>query len=100
MLVEGRTDLWADALSEESQDGSIEGVGLGEVAGGLGEVTHLAWIDGHSRELGGQEQREVVERLRDRFLANERRASDHRESMAMAEIASNQHALRMARRRE
>jgi hypothetical protein len=25
---------------------------------GLGEVTHLAWIDGHSRELGGQEQRE------------------------------------------
>jgi len=56
---EGRTDLWADgAQRREPRTAAIEGVGLGEVAGGLGEVTHLAWIDGHSRELGGQEQRE------------------------------------------
>jgi flagellar export protein FliJ len=43
-------------------------------------------------------QREVVERLRDRFLADERRAQDHLDTLAMAEIASTQHAVRVARR--
>jgi hypothetical protein len=38
-----------------------------------------------------------VERLRDRFLVAERREMEHRDTMAMAEIASNQHAIRMAR---
>jgi flagellar export protein FliJ len=42
-------------------------------------------------------QREVVERLRDRFLAAERRAAERRDAMAMAEIASTQHAIRAAR---
>jgi flagellar export protein FliJ len=44
-------------------------------------------------------QREIVERLRDRFLAAERRNLDRQETMAMAEIASTQHAVRVARER-
>ena len=43
-------------------------------------------------------QREVVERLRDRFMAEERRARDRLDTLAMAEIASTQHAVRTARR--
>jgi flagellar export protein FliJ len=43
-------------------------------------------------------QREVVERLRDRFLAEERRVRDRLDTLAMAEIASTQHAVRAARR--
>ena len=39
-------------------------------------------------------QREVVERLRDRFLAAERRAQDRLDTLTMAEIASTQHAVR------
>ncbi len=42
-------------------------------------------------------QREVVERLRDRFLAAERREVERQDAMAMAEIASTQHAGRAAR---
>jgi hypothetical protein len=44
-------------------------------------------------------QREVVERLRDRFLAAERREREHQDALAMAEIASTQHAVRVARNR-
>lgn len=44
-------------------------------------------------------QREVVERLRDRFLAAERRQADRLDMLAMAEIASTQHAARTARNR-
>jgi flagellar export protein FliJ len=44
-------------------------------------------------------QREVVERLRDRFLAEERRASDRLDTLTMAEIASSQRATRAARNR-
>ena len=44
-------------------------------------------------------QREVVERLRDRFMAEERRARDRLDTLAMAEIASTQHAVRVARNR-
>ena len=44
-------------------------------------------------------QREVVERLRDRFLIAERRESEHQDTLAMAEIASTQHAVRVARNR-
>ncbi|HUO65591.1 MAG TPA: flagellar FliJ family protein [Terriglobales bacterium] len=44
-------------------------------------------------------QREVVERLRDRFLAAERREFERRDTLAMAEIASTQHAIRVARNR-
>ena len=43
-------------------------------------------------------QREVVERLQDRFLAEERRERDHADTLAMAEIATTQHAARAARR--
>jgi flagellar export protein FliJ len=42
-------------------------------------------------------QREVVERLRDRFLVAERREMEHQDALAMAEIASTQHAVRVAR---
>jgi flagellar export protein FliJ len=45
-------------------------------------------------------QREVVERLRDRFLAAERRDRERKDSMAMAEIAATQYAIRMARQRQ
>jgi len=44
-------------------------------------------------------QREVVERLRDRFLQAERREREHQDTLAMAEIASTQHAIRIARER-
>jgi flagellar export protein FliJ len=44
-------------------------------------------------------QREVVERLRDRFLVAERREREHQDTLAMAEIASTQHAIRVARDR-
>jgi flagellar biosynthesis chaperone FliJ len=40
-------------------------------------------------------QREVVERLRDRFIAAERRERDHLDTLAMAEIASTQRAMRV-----
>jgi flagellar export protein FliJ len=42
-------------------------------------------------------QREVVERLRDRFMVAERREREHQDTLAMAEIASTQHAVRAAR---
>jgi flagellar export protein FliJ len=42
-------------------------------------------------------QREVVERLRDRFLTAERRERERQDTLAMAEIASTQHAVRVAR---
>jgi len=42
-------------------------------------------------------QREVVERLRDRFLAAERREEERRDAMAMSEIASTQRTIRAAR---
>jgi flagellar export protein FliJ len=45
-------------------------------------------------------QREVVERLRDRFQVAERRDAEHRDSLTMAEIASTQYARRMARQRQ
>ena len=44
-------------------------------------------------------QREVVERLRDRFLVAERREREDQDALAMAEIASTQHAVRVARER-
>jgi flagellar export protein FliJ len=42
-------------------------------------------------------QREVVERLRDRFLIAERRETERRDAMAMSEIASTQRTIRAAR---
>jgi flagellar export protein FliJ len=42
-------------------------------------------------------QREVVERLRDRFVAAERLELEHMDTLAMAEIASTQHAMRTLR---
>jgi flagellar export protein FliJ len=45
-------------------------------------------------------QREVVERLRDRFLVAERREREHQDTLAMLEISSTQHAVRVARERQ
>jgi flagellar biosynthesis chaperone FliJ len=44
-------------------------------------------------------QREVVERLRDRFISAERHQAEHLDTLYMAEIASTQHAVRAARER-
>jgi flagellar biosynthesis chaperone FliJ len=76
--------------------------------GRLGPAGHRrrpgAARSGHRRALRGPplladatRQREVVERLRDRFLAAERREREHQDTLAMAEIASTQHAVRAAR---
>jgi flagellar export protein FliJ len=44
-------------------------------------------------------QREVVERLRDRYAADERLAAERLDILSMAEIASTQHAMRALRDR-
>jgi flagellar export protein FliJ len=62
----------------------------------LGRATK-ALFDARQALAEASRQREVVERLRDRFLAEERRASDRLDTLAMAEIASTQHAARAAR---
>jgi flagellar export protein FliJ len=59
----------------------------------LGRATG-ALFEARQKLAEASKQREVVERLRDRFLAAERKDRDHRENMAMAEIASTQHAIR------
>ena len=45
-------------------------------------------------------QREVVERLRDRFQLAERREMEHQDSLTMSEIGSTQYAIRVARQRQ
>jgi len=45
-------------------------------------------------------QREVVERLRDRYTAAERREAERLDIVNMAEIASTQHAMRALRERQ
>ena len=45
-------------------------------------------------------QREVVERLRDRFQLAERREMEHQDSLTMSEIGSTQYAIRIARQRQ
>jgi flagellar export protein FliJ len=64
----------------------------------LGRATD-ALFEARRQLADATRQREVVERLRDRFLAAERREMEHRDAMAMAEIGSNQHAIRVARER-
>jgi flagellar export protein FliJ len=44
-------------------------------------------------------QREVVERLRDRYAADERLEAERLDILSMAEIASTQHAMRAIRER-
>jgi hypothetical protein len=62
---------------------------LGRAAGALFEARRLL--------ADATRQREVVERLRDRFVVAERREREHQDTLAMAEIASTQHAVRAAR---
>jgi flagellar export protein FliJ len=64
---------------------------LGRAADGLFEARRVL--------ADATRQREVVERLRDRFLAAERHEREHKDTLAMAEIASTQHAVRVARER-
>ena len=64
----------------------------------LGRATD-ALFEARRRLADATRQREVVERLRDRFLAAERREREHQDTLAMAEIASTQHAIRVARER-
>ncbi len=64
---------------------------LGKASGALFEARHTL--------AEATRQREVVERLRDRFVADERRSAERLDALRMAEIASTQHALRAARNR-
>jgi flagellar export protein FliJ len=64
----------------------------------LGRATN-ALFEARQALAEATKQREVVERLRDRFLAEERRIRDRLDTLAMAEIASAQHAVRAARNR-
>ena len=48
----------ADALGEAGQDGGIEPVGLGELAGGAGKVTDLPRIGEHHGQADGGERRD------------------------------------------
>ena len=46
---------WVHSLGEVSQDVGIDGIGLGQLAGGLGEVPDLARVDHYDWEArGGQ----------------------------------------------
>ncbi len=64
----------------------------------LGKATD-ALFEARRKLADATKQREVVERLRDRFLVAERREREHQDTLAMAEIASTQHAVRVARER-
>ena len=52
-----RPDLGADGLGEVGQYRRVEGVGLGQPAGGPGEVAHLPRVDDGHRPPGGGEGR-------------------------------------------
>jgi flagellar export protein FliJ len=64
----------------------------------LGKATN-ALFEARRNLAEASKQREVVERLRDRFLAEERRTAERLDNLRMAEIASTQHAIRVARNR-
>jgi flagellar export protein FliJ len=63
----------------------------------LGQATRLLF-EARQHLAEATRRREVVERLRDRFVAAERRERERQDAMAMAEIASTQHAVRIAAR--
>jgi hypothetical protein len=50
VLVGQRAPLGTNAICEESEDVSVDGVGLCEDTDGLGEVADVARVDGKSRE--------------------------------------------------
>jgi len=62
----------------------------------LGQATR-ALFEARRTLAEATRQREVVERLRDRFMAAERREMERLDTLTMAEIASTQHAVRTAR---
>lgn len=62
-------------------------------------VASDALFQARRRLAEASKQREIVERLRDRFVANERHEFERRETITMAEIGSTQYALRTARER-
>ena len=66
--------------------------------GRLGRATD-ALFEARRMLADATRQREVVERLRDRFLVAERRERERQDTLAMAEIASTQHSIRAARGR-
>lgn len=79
---------------------ACEGIQAGEravAAAGerLNRASH-ALFESRSKLAEATRRREVVERLRDRFLAAERREADQRDALAMAEISSTRHAMRAA----
>jgi flagellar export protein FliJ len=64
----------------------------------LGQATKVLF-EARRKLAEATREREVVERLRDRFLAAERRQSERLDILAMAEIASTQHTVRAGRER-
>lgn len=64
----------------------------------LGQATK-ALFEARQALAEATRQREVVERLRDRFVAAERRERERLDTLAMAEIASTRHAVRASRER-
>lgn len=58
------------------------------------QVAVSSLLDARARLAEASRRREVVERLRDRILAEERLASDRRDMLEAAELASARHAWR------
>jgi flagellar export protein FliJ len=103
----GDEQRWLSDLQRSTSDAGELQAAVASVASGqraivnsqekLGRAT-ATLFDARRILAEATKQREVVERLRDRFLAEERRERDHVDTLAMAEIASTQHAARAARR--
>ncbi len=79
LLVRHRTGLGMDRLGELCDRRRIEGVGLGEPAGGAGEVPDLARVDHR------QWQARRAERRRDRDLEAARRLQHHEGNLQPAQ---------------
>ena len=77
-------------------DGAQRGIAVAQEK--LGRATDTLFQARHVL-ADATRQREVVERLRDRFVVAERRESERRDAIAMAEIASTKHAIRAMRER-
>ena len=77
-------------------DGAQRGIAVAQEK--LGRATDALFQARHVL-ADATRQREVVERLRDRFVVAERRESERRDAIAMAEIASTKHAIRAMRER-
>ncbi len=72
-LIGQRPGLGADALGEERQDVGVDPIGLGELAGGPGEVADLARVGHDQREPGRGEGSDRGALVSARGLQNDER---------------------------